>query len=180
MRYRRLKVEGGTYFFTLATFARRPIFRDENAAALFYDVVQRVRGRHPFEVDAHVLLPDHLHMIWTLPNGESDFSTRWMLIKSTFTRLSTEIGIARAEVRRDARRERAVWQSRYWEHLISDQRDHEEHVDYIHYNPVKHGLVRTPGDWPHTSFKDFVASGRRDLWWGTDQIPRLPAMVGEP
>jgi putative transposase len=177
MRYRRLKVDGGTYFFTLAAFSRRPIFRDPIAAALLYDVVRRVQGRRPFEIVAHVLLPDHLHMIWTLPTGDSDFPTRWMLIKGMFTRLlpRTEDGPGRV-----ARRERKVWQSRYWEHLIRDNRDYDQHVDYIHYNPVKHGLTHAPGDWPHSSFKEFVASGRRDPWWGTDHVPRLPSIVGEP
>ncbi len=157
----------------------RPIFRDPIAAALFYDVVGRVQSRHPFVIDAHVLLPDHLHMIWTLPAGDSDFPTRWMLIKATFTRLLSEAGRT-AEVRRAMRRERRVWQPRYWEHLIRDDRDYDQHVDYIHYNPVKHGLTHAPGDWPHSSFKEFVAIGRRDPWWGTDHVPRLPSIVGEP
>ncbi|MGQ0592280.1 MAG: REP-associated tyrosine transposase, partial [Gammaproteobacteria bacterium] len=122
-----------------------------------------VRARRPFRIDAIVILPDHLHCLWTLPPNDSDFSTRWRLIKSSFAR-----AIAPAErlsTRRLMKHERGVWQRRFWEHAIQDQRDYDTHLDYIHFNPVKHGWVPRVADWPHSSFHRFVRLGLYSPEW---------------
>ena len=178
MRYRRLRVKGGTYFFTLVTYERAPILRDAEVASLFYRAIGHVRRDHPFALDAHVIMPDHVHLMLTLPEDDDDFSTRLMLIKAGFTRRFLATGRA-AGSRRGERRERAVWQGRFWEHLIVGDREFDACADYIHYNPVQHGLVRTPAEWPESSFAQWVADGRRDPDWGCDTAPRLPKLGGD-
>ena len=180
MQYRRLQVQGGTYFFTFVTFARAPLLRDPFIASLLYQEIGRVRRNHPFILDAHVVMPDHVHLLMTLPADDSDFKTRLMLIKSGFTRRYLAGHSQAHGYRREQRRERAVWQGRYWEHLIGDDAEFDACVDYIHYNPVAHGLVCKPSDWPESSFAQWVADGRREASWGSREIPRMPAMGGEP
>jgi len=142
MRYRRVSIPGACYFFTLVTEHRRPLLREPRAVALFLGAVEKVRARHPFEVDAYVVLPDHLHALWTLPVGDANFSTRWRLIKEGFTRgyLKTHEHPQRSESRR-AKGEQGIWQRGFWEHAIRDEADFAAHLDYIHINPVKHGLA---------------------------------------
>ncbi len=159
--YRRALAPGATFFFTVATNFRRPILRARDAVAALRAAFAEVRAKHPFEVEAAVILPDHLHCIWTLPPNDSDFSTRWRLIKGRFTRLfratyGTESGRS-ASRRRHA--ERGVWQRRFWEHVIRDEDDLGNHMDYIHYNPVKHGLSACPHAWPYSSFQRWVRRG---------------------
>jgi putative transposase len=160
MRYRRADVAGGSYFFTLVTENRRPLFEEPAAVALFLGAIEKVRARHPFEVDAYVVLPDHLHALWTLPVGDANFSTRWRLIKEGFTRgyLKTHEHLQRSESRR-AKGEQGIWQRRFREHAIRDEADFAAHLDYIHINPVKHGLVTAARDWPYSTFQDWVARG---------------------
>lgn len=113
-----------------------------------------------------MILPDHLHCIWTMPDGDADFGTRWSLIKAGFSR-----GIAGGELRRESRikrGERGIWQRRFWEHLIRDEDDFRNHVDYIHINPVKHGHVRRAIDWPHSSIHRFVRDGLCDPAWAAE------------
>jgi putative transposase len=127
---------------------------------------QSVQDRHPFETIAICILPDHMHAIWSLPEGDSDFSLRWSLIKSAFTRgLKLETDRTPSKI---AKRERGLWQRRYWEHAIRDDRDLAHHVDYIHFNPVKHGYVSRVVDWPHSSFHRYVANGTLPSDWGGD------------
>jgi putative transposase len=124
---------------------------------LLHETVRRVRERHPFQIDAWVVLPEHLHCIWTLPPGDSDFSMRWRLIKSGFSR-----ALPQTELRSDVRKaagERGIWQRHYWEHLIRDEADYQRHVDYIHVNPLKHGYVKRVTDWPYSTFHRYVAKG---------------------
>jgi putative transposase len=160
--YRRWWVPGGTYFFTVN-------LADRSSRALVerFDVLHRVtcavRRAHPFEIVAWVVLPDHLHAIWTLPADDRDFARRWMLIKQAFSR-DVPAGERRSASRRRTG-ERGVWQRRYWEHLIRDERDWRNHIDYIHINPVKHGLVARVVDWPHSSFHRFVRQGRLPEDW---------------
>ena len=119
-----------------------------------------------------VVLPDHLHAVWTMPEGDRDFSTRWRLIKSTFSRnlaVGESISASRA-----AKRERGIWQRRYWEHTIRDERDYAAHIDYCHLNPYKHGLVQRVRDWPYSSFHRYVAQGMYPADWMTEDID-LPA-----
>jgi putative transposase len=156
MRYRRAGVPGASYFFTVNLAERSRTLLVDHADVL-RAVIREVRSRHPFRIDAMVVLPDHLHAIWTLPEKDKDFSIRWMLIKSGFSRrLPTG---ERRNRSRMAKGERGIWQRRFWEHLIRDEKDYERHVDYIHYNPVKHGYVTRPVDWPHSSIHRFIAQG---------------------
>ena len=147
MRYQRLRVNGGTYFFTLVTHRRRRLLCTPENVYHLREAFRSVTERHPFKLDAFVLLPDHLHAIWTLPEGDDDFSMRWRLIKSAFTRRCGEACRGPASASRRRKGEQAVWQRRFWEHQIRDERDRIQHIEYIHYNPVKHGLVEAPRDW---------------------------------
>ncbi len=121
--------------------------------------------RYPFKIEAVVILPDHLHMIWSLPEDDSDYPVRWRLVKSYFSHRWEGRDDFSASVSRRSKRECSLWQRRYWEHLIRDEQDWRRHVDTIHDNPVKHGLAKTPGEWPHTSFHRFVRQGMYDQNW---------------
>ena len=153
MRYRRDRTPGGTFFFTVVTEERRPIFADPAMIDLLRSVVADVKRRRPFRIEAAVTLPDHMHTIWTLPEDDGDYPARWALIKSTFTR---RCGL---ETGKRGNRQRRVWQRRYWEHRIRDDSDFNRHVDYIHWNPVKHGLVTEPEQWPWSSIHAFIRRG---------------------
>ena len=136
-------------------------------------------GKHPFEIDAFVLLPDHLHCIWTLPAGDRDFSTRWRLIKGNFSRRCDALYKCGPNASRSKKNEQTLWQRRFWEHLIRDEGDYLRHVEYIHYNPVKHGLVKVPKDWSHSSFRRYVENGLVDLNWGAGQEINFDEDVGK-
>ncbi len=165
--YRRRYLAGGTFFFTVVTGHRRPVFAAEAARACLRQVTSTVRRERPFEIVAAVLLPEHWHCIWTLPEDDVDYSKRWGLIKSRFTKLWLAHGEADDAVPATHRRrhERGIWQRRFWEHTIRDGVDLMRHVEYIHYNPVKHGLVRCPHAWPHSSFRRWVEDGYYDQDW---------------
>jgi putative transposase len=161
--YRRNFRGGGCYFFTVNLADRRARLLTDHIAALrsaFRDVQQN----HPFTLDAIVVLPDHLHAIWTLPDGDADFSTRWRLIKGTFSR-AVPPG-ERTSHSRMTKGERGIWQRRFWEHTLRDETDFERHCDYIHFNPVKHGHVGRVRDWPYSSFARMVRSGVYPDDWG--------------
>lgn len=170
MRYRRSFVEGGSFFFTLVTEKRRPLFSTVEAVDVLRDAFYSVRSWHPFVMDAMVVLPDHLHCIWTLPPGDADFSTRWRLIKTWFTKHCDQALRAAPNGIQTKRGEQAIWQHRYWEHMLRDERDFERHVEYIHYNPVKHGYVASPFDWAYSSFKHYVDDGIYDSGWGRGKL----------
>ena len=167
-RYRRAVVAGGTYFFTVVTYRRRPFLTDEEPRRWLREVIKETRADYPFEIDAWVLLPDHLHCLWTLPEGDSDYWTRWALIKSRFTKRSKGLLLREDWMTESKRkhREGTIWQRRFWEHMIRDDRDFEAHVDYIHFNPVKHGLVEKVADWPFSTFHRFVGAGLYPKDWG--------------
>jgi putative transposase len=164
--YRRAHVPGASWFFTV-NLAERKENRllidhiDELRLAFAY-----VKKRRPFHMDAVVILPDHLHCIWTLPPGDTDYSNRWNQIKGHFSRSIDRQ--ERISSSRQARRERGLWQRRFWEHLLRDQADYNNHVDYIHWNPVKHGWAQRTADWPYSSFHRFVAEGVYPIDWGCD------------
>ena len=163
MHYRRALIPGSTYFFTVALADRKSILLIEQADRL-REATRIIKLRHPFEIVAMVVLPDHLHAIWQLPPGDADYPTRWSLIKAGFSR-----GIPKGEcVRpsRSAKRERGIWQRRYWEHLIRDDQDLQTHVDYIHHNPVKHGYVAQASAWPHSSIHRYIRMGWLKEDWG--------------
>ena len=165
MRYRRADISGGTYFFTVNLAERNRTFLIDHVD-LLRSAIRKVIRRHPFRIDAMVILPDHLHALWTLPTEDCDYPTRWMLIKAGFSRR-----IAPGERRNTSRLkkgERGIWQRRYWEHLIQDDRDYARHVDYIHYNPVKHGYAQSPADWPHSSIHRFIENGVLPSDWACD------------
>jgi putative transposase len=171
--FRRYCVAGGTYFFTVVTARRAPWFADEAACRLLGDAMRDCRARLPFETIASVLLPDHLHAIWTLPGGDADYATRWRTIKATFTtewirRSGSEQEISSGYERQ---RRRGIWQARFIEHLIRDEHDLHAHADYLHYNPVKHGYARCPKDWPWSTFNRFVESGDYPENWGCSDDP---------
>jgi putative transposase len=156
MYYRRANVPGATYFFTVNLADRKSRALAENID-LVKESIQQVKLAHPFEIDAMVVLPDHLHAMWTLSADDADFATRWALIKAGFSRYLPKG--ERISESRKSKGERGIWQRRYWEHLIRDDDDFARHIDYIHINPVKHGFVERVVDWPHSSFHRFVRDG---------------------
>jgi putative transposase len=206
--YRRAKISGGHYFFTVVTYDRQPTFCDESARVCLRQVWKDVQQQWPFTVVALCLLPEHLHCIWKLPDGDDNYSTRWSLIKRRFAQQYRSINTCRVDSsavhadssikRRTAssathadfvrngrgtcrvdrfavhadpirsvltpsgikRNESGIWQRRFWEHYLKDGRDIQRHIAYIHYNPVKHGLVQSPQDWPWSTYNDYVKSGR--------------------
>jgi len=165
MYYRRAKIEGGTYFFTVNL-----VNRDADLLVRHIDklrsVINQVKHRHPFALTAMVVLPEHLHAIWRLPPGDTDYSMRWSLIKAGFSRSLAKNEIVNSS--RQRKRERGIWQRRYWEHCIRDESDLARHVDYIHFNPVKHGLVLQARDWPYSTLHGYIARGLLAQDWGSD------------
>ena len=165
MRYRRANATGATYFFTVNLAERKSDTLLRHVDDL-RSVIDKVKRAHPFSILAMVVLPEHLHAIWRLPTGDADYPMRWSLIKAGFSRLLPHGERVRAS--RTAKRERGIWQRRYWEHAIRDDADLARHVDYIHFNPVKHGLVPRVCDWPHSSFHQYVKRGDLPPDWGGD------------
>jgi putative transposase len=158
MDYRRNYVAGGTYFFTLVTENRKPYFKLAENCTIFMDAIRYVQKNHPFDLVAYVIMPDHIHMIWTLPEDDSNYSTRLRLVKSYFTRKMKN----RPQVQNISRLlkgEQEIWQRRFWEHTCKDDRDLENHIDYLHFNPCKHGFSTEPYLWNYSSFGEFVKNG---------------------
>jgi len=168
--YRRTKRPGATYFFTVVTARRRPLFADPAAISLLRHSIAEVKRELPFSILAWVVLPDHMHAIWTLPPGDADFSRRWGRIKAGFSRRYG--GVHTSAPGRNS----GLWQPRFWEHLIRDEKDLATHVDYTHYNPVKHGLVQRVAEWPYSSFHRHVQQGMLPVDWGDDGNTDAKAM----
>ena len=160
--YRRNRVVGGTYFFTVNLRDRRSDLL-VTRVDLLRTAIRRVRQLRPFHIDAWVVLPDHMHAVWTLPPGDANFSNRWQAIKMAFAKGID--GCERLSASRLSRGERGIWQRRFWEHTIRDEQDYAAHLDYVHFNPVKHGLVASAAAWPHSTFHHAVASGRYPSSW---------------
>lgn len=164
--YRRAFVPGGTWFFTVNLLERNNndlLVREIN---LLRQTVRAVKQKHPFHIDAWVVLPEHMHCVFTLPQGDSDFSLRWRLIKSGFSR-----ALPKTEYRSSVRKvagERGIWQRHYWEHLIRDDNDYRRHIDYVHINPLKHGCIERVQDWPYSTFHRYVKSGVYPVDWCGD------------
>lgn len=177
MRYRRADVAGGAYFFTVDLAKRKPTLLVDHIAML-RATMRKVKAMHPLHIDAMVVLPDHLHALWTLPVSDDDYPTRWMLIKAGFSRQLPKT--ERRSASRQAKGERGIWQRRYWEHLIRNDRDFERHAGYIHYNPVKHRLVQRVADWPWSSFHRWVRQGLLPLNWGAEAWADGDGAFGEP
>ena len=163
--YRRALIPGGCFFFTVNLLNRRQTLLVDHIARL-REAVAATRQSYPFTIDALVVLPDHLHAVWTLPTGDCDFSTRWRLIKSRFAKALPKQ--ERLNAVRVARSERGIWQRRFWEHLIRDEADYTRHVEYCYINPLKHRLVMRVQDWPYSSFHRDVRAGLFPADWGGD------------
>ncbi len=179
--YRRAKTPGGTYFFTLVTYRRQQILCDEPIRQALRQAIRNTRLHYPFSVDVWVLMPDHLHCLWTLPDGDDDFSTRWSLIKR-------RVSIACKEHYKQARwktpskekhRESTLWQRRFWEHCIRDQRDFNHHADYMHYNPGKHGLCNQPVEWSFSTVHRYINVGKYPENWTVGPAAFMGDSFGE-
>jgi len=172
-RYRRSHAAGATFFFTVVMHHRRTILTDAPLRTALRAAIRRMQTQSPFAIDAWVLLPDHLHCIWTLPPGDADFGRRWSCIKRWVTQ-AVAADYERSEWRnasRTSRRESTLWQRRFWEHQIRDEADFAAHMDYVHINPVKHGLVSVVADWPHSTFHRLVRDGVYAPDWAGGDLP---------
>jgi putative transposase len=169
--YRRARIAGGTYFFTLVTFDRQAFLTTPAARACLRHAFRETLRCQPFHLDAICLLPDHLHCIWTLPEGDSDYPGRWNRIKGLFSKHYREAAGCNPATgpSRRCKGEAQWWQRRYWEHCIRNEADLAHHLDYLHFNPVKHGYVAQPSDWPWSSFLRHVRAGRYVQNWGRQE-----------
>src|SRR3990172_4690733 len=179
--YRRARATGGTYFFTVVAGERRKILTAPESREALRNAINVVKRQYPFTVEAWVLLPEHLHCIWTLPEGDRDYSKRWGLIKAGFSKQTRNAlhHNARLTASKQKHRETSVWQRRFWEHSISDEEDFRRHMDYVHYNTVKHGLVNHVKDWPYSTFRRYVAKSVYPEDWGNDVALNLDGELGE-
>lgn len=177
--YVRWRETGATYFFTVVTFDRRRFLTTDTARACLREAWLAMRDDYPFTLDAVCVLPDHLHCLWTLPEEDSNYSVRWGRLKSGFSRLYRARGGQEGlrNPSRRARGERGFWQRRFWEHRIREEKDFARHFDYIHYNPVKHGLVAWPEQWPWSTFHRYARLGWYETDWGRDPPPGLDDMT---
>jgi putative transposase len=175
VRYRRNLIPGATYFFTVALQDRRATTLVDHVD-LLRSSFAKVRSAQPFRIEALVVLPEHLHALITMPPGDSNYPRLWRRLKGHFTQHVAASGVP---VPRFGDGRYALWQRRYWEHTIRDAKDFERHVDYIHFNPVKHGWVRSVADWPHSSFHRFVRKGVLAQDWG-GTMPNYTGAFGEP
>ena len=164
---RRADIPGATYFFTVITYRRQALLTDLRCRESLRIAIDKVRLEMPFKIVAWVLMPDHLHAVWQLPQNDKDFSLRWSLIKQHVTRdCASWLPRQGLLTSRDKRGEGSLWQRRFWEHLIRDETDLARHVNYIHYNPVKHGYVTNVADWPYSTFHRYVKEGTYPEDWG--------------
>jgi putative transposase len=186
--FRRAYVPGGSFFFTLVTHSRRRFLTRPLARTLLGDILRQCQSDRPFEINAIVLLPDHLHTIWTLPPGDMEYSARWAWIKREFSSRFLKAGGKETAVSksRGQERRRGIWQPRFWEHTLETVDDFERHLDYIHYNPVKHRLVKRPCDWQWSSFQRWMNAGVYDTNWAcggcalSTHLTNLSHDAGEP
>ncbi len=162
VHYRRSFIKGASYFFTLTLNDRTKTYLTDYINDL-KAAMQIVKKTRPYHTQALVILPEHLHAIWKLPENDSDYATRWRLIKRTFTKMLKKHGLP---LKNNDRGACNIWQSRYWEHTIRDERDLENHINYIHFNPVKHHYVTCAKDWPYSTFHEYVRQGILDENWG--------------
>jgi len=159
--YRRARFPGGYYFFTVVTFERRKLFTKELGRRCLRHAIEVIQEVRPFVTIAICLLPEHLHCVWKLPEGDADYSQRWASIKSIFSREYRKNGGTEGYRNCSRRRtqEAAIWQRRFWEHQVRDEDDLQHHVNYIHFNPVKHHLVEKVDDWPWSTYHKYVKEG---------------------
>ena len=179
--YRRIFIPGDMYFFTVVTYNRTPFLTTPLARSILRHAWKSVQTRHPFEMIAMCLLPDHLHCLWMLPENDPNYSIRWRAIKGLFSREFTARGGFQGEINhsRSKRREKAVWQRRFWEHTIRNEEDYNRHFDYIHFNPAKHGFVKTVNDWPWSTFHKYRRLGHYPPDWGANDLKEQNIDFGE-
>lgn len=169
--YRRADIAGGTYFFTVNTFRRLPVLTEAPVRVALREAIHHTRARYSFDIEAWVLVPDHLHCVWTLPEGDADFSIRWSMIKRYVSKeCGASFGAKELSDSGNKRHESGLWQRRFWEHQIRDECDFARHADYIHWNPVKHGLVGRACEWPYSTFHRYVREGGASGGLGIDGI----------
>lgn len=180
--YRRAKTKGGTFFFTVTTLGRQPILTADDVRQSLREGIDIARTSWPFTIDAWVLLPDHLHCIWVLPEDDANFSSRWAIIKRHVSKRcrNRQDLVSPISDSRKKRKEIGLWQRRFWEHRIRDDAEYARCVDYIHWNPIKHGYVDKPADWPYSTFHKFVEMGIYSSdWGGIDVHPEDDKEYGE-
>jgi putative transposase len=170
-QYRRIYVPGGSYFFTINLLERR-----ENRLLVTHidalrEAVRKTKNERPFRIDAWVVLPEHMHLMMTLPPGDTDYSNRIKAIKIRFNHAIP--ALERRDETRTAKSERGIWQRRFWEHTIRDDRDFQKHTDYVHFNPVKHGHVKRVRDWPLSTFHEYLKSGVYPIDWADSDVGRI-------
>ncbi|MBN2589703.1 MAG: transposase [Sedimentisphaerales bacterium] len=172
--YRRTQFEGGYYFFTVITYKRRKFLTNDNARSCLRQAINETKQKSDFETIAFCLLPNHLHCIWKLPEGDSNYSLRWSRIKTYFTKLYLKSGGIECQQSpsRDIKRERGIWQRRFLEHKIRDEKDLQRHVDYIHYNPLKYELVEQVEDWPWSTYHRYIRENEYQRR-GWDEIKKV-------
>ena len=166
--YRRWFVPGGTFYFTVVTYARCPILTTDDGRWFLRRAIKSVRKNFPFTLVANVLLPNHWHLVMQLPAADKRYPLRMKRIKAEFSDQWLAAGLPEARVTESHRQrgERGIWQPRFWEHTVRDEHDLERCADYIHWNPRKHGVVDRVADWPWSSFHRFVRLGHYDIGWG--------------
>lgn len=180
--YRRYSSTSQIYFFTLVTYQRQPVLLTPEFRSALRSAIAETLKRYPFSIDGWVLLPDHLHCIWTLPDRDADFSRRWSIIKRLTTQKlkdSSAVRTAPLTASRGGRREGSIWQRRFWEHEIGGDEDFQHHLDYCYWNPVKHGLVHSPAHWPYSTFHRDVRRGLYPETWGSQVVEREDWDYGE-
>lgn len=180
--YRRANVKGGTYFFTVVTHRRQKLLLNDDVRVALREGIEKIRITFPFQINAWVLLPDHLHCIWTLPEVDADYAKRWGMIKRHVSKQCAHLikDEALPGASKLKRHESSFWQRRYWEHQIRDEADLARHVDYIHWNPLKHGLVDQVSDWPYSTFHRYAAAGVYPAdWCGSGETKLNDTKFGE-
>ncbi len=179
--YIRWRESGASYFFTVVTYRRRPLFNDARARHLLREALLATRQKWPFEQAACVLLPNHLHCLWTLPEHDDNYPARWAAIKRHFSASFIHSGGTTLPVTTNQakHRQRGIWQPRYWEHRIRDEKDWYRHRDYIHLNPVKHNYVTDPKLWPFSSIHRHIELGWLDPDWPGQRAIDMPEVLGE-
>jgi len=178
--YRRAR-KGNIFFFTVVTYRRQAFLCLKESRAVLGEIIKETQATLPFNIEAWVLMPEHIHCIWKLPEGDNDYSKRWGKIKAGYTKRVGKTLVGKRENisgSRTKHREQVVWQRRFWEHQIRDERDFELHCNYIHYNPVKHGLVSSPKDWAYSSFDEYVKRGIYPRDWGSMEVVAFPGAIG--
>ncbi|MCC6208788.1 MAG: transposase [Gammaproteobacteria bacterium] len=175
VQYRRNRVAGGSYFFTVALNDRGARWLVDEVGYL-RSAIRAVKRERPFRLDAMVILPDHLHAVWTLPPDDEDYAARWQMIKARFSRALRANG---ARLWRNDEGEYDLWQRRYWEHTIRNEADLRNHVDYLHYNPVKHGWVSRVDQWPYSTFHRYISAGIYPRSWSGESVAHDGKGYGE-